>query len=193
MQKLNDDKAPEDVFFVYYDGFADALSVSTAAAVKGAPVIYLTKSGELNADTAAYLASVKGSVKNAYVIGGTGVITDNMMKNVGNALGVTPTRVFGADRFATCVAVNEKFADVLNGDSICVATGMDFPDALAGGVFAAMNNAPLFLVNSKEDPLRLSDTQKALLKTRAPEMLFVFGGSGAVPDSHVHTVAAASV
>ncbi|MCR5478263.1 MAG: leucine-rich repeat protein, partial [Ruminococcus sp.] len=141
MQQQNENKAPTDVFFVYYNGFADALSVSAAAAVKGAPIVYLTTNGALNPDTAAYIADLKkaGSVKNAYVIGGTGVISDDMMKKAGNALGVAPTRLFGANRFETCIAVNEKFAGVLNGNMLCVATGMDFPDALAGGVYAAIN------------------------------------------------------
>ena len=39
MQQQNENKAPTDVFFVYYNGFADALSVSAAAAVKGAPIV----------------------------------------------------------------------------------------------------------------------------------------------------------
>ncbi len=193
MQALSEDKAPEDIFFVYAFNSADALSVSAVAAVKGAPVIYLKTKGELDNATAAYLDSVKGKVKNAYVIGGTGVISDEMMKKAGDAVGVKATRVFGKDRFETCVAVNDKFKDVLNGDSICVATGMDFPDALAGGVFAALNKAPLFLVNGKLKTLTLSNTQKAYLKTKAPQKLYVFGGTGAVPDSHVQTVAKASV
>ena len=162
------------------------------AAVKGAPIIYLSTKGELDKATADYLASVKGSVKNAYVIGGAGVISDDMMKKAGDALGVTPTRVFGENRFETCVAVNEKFADILDGTSICVATGMDFPDALAGGVFAALNKAPLFLVNCKAKSLALSDSQKSYLKTKSPQKLYVFGGTGAVSDSHIQTVAKAS-
>jgi putative cell wall-binding protein len=78
-QQLN--TKPTDVFFVYGLNYADALSVSTAAAQKNAPVIYLTTNGKLNADTAAYLAELKGynCVKNAYVIGGDKVISDDMM------------------------------------------------------------------------------------------------------------------
>ena len=132
-------------------------------------------------------------MKKAYVIGGSGVISDDMMKKAGDALGVTPTRVFGKDRFATCVAVNDTFKDTLNGDTICVTTDMDFPDALAGGVFAALNKAPLFLVNGKVKTLSLSDQQKFYLKTKSPQKLYVFGGTGAVPDGHVQTVAKASV
>lgn len=192
-EKLNEN--PTDVFFVYYNGFPDALSASTAAALKNAPIIYLTTDGDMNADTAAYLAKLKkaGSVKNAYVIGGTGVISDDMMKKAGNALGVAPTRLFGANRFETCIAVNEKFAGVLNGKMLCVATGMDFPDALAGGVYAAINKAPLFLVNGKLNTPKLTDDQKAYLKTKAASKITVFGGTGAVSDEFVKLIANAGV
>ena len=188
-EKLNEN--PTDVFFVYYNGFPDALSASTAAALKNAPIIYLTTDGDMNADTAAYLAKLRkaGSVKNAYVIGGTGVITDNMLKKVGTALGVTPKRLDGKDRYETCVAVNNEFKSLLSGKSICAATGADYPDALAGGVFAAIQKAPLFLINGKAQTLILSDKQKAYLKTLTPNMMYVLGGIGVVPDSHVKTVA----
>ena len=176
-------KTPTDVFFVYGNGFADALSVSAVAAAKGSPIIYLNTKGELDKATSDYLASIKGSVKNAYVIGGTGVISDDMMK-AGKALGVTPTRVFGANRFETCVAVNEKFASVLSGESMCIATGVNFPDALAGGVFAAQKKAPLFLASGK-----LSDVQKAYIKAKAPKNLYVFGGTGAVANKLVDDIA----
>ena len=184
---------PKEIFFVYGLNYADALSVSTVAAVKNAPIIYLKTNGELDKDTAAYLASLKkkGCVKNAYVIGGAGVISDDMMKKAGNALGLvfnkTITRVAGANRYATCVAVNNKFSDVLSGKSICIAKGLDFPDALAGGVFAAANKAPLFLADNK-----LTDEQTKYLKAKKASKLYVFGGTGAVPNSRVQSISASS-
>ena len=187
--KLN--KNPTEVFFVYGMNYADALSVSTVAAVKKAPVIYLKTDGELDEQTAAYLNSIKGKVKNAYVIGGKGVISDNMMKKAGSALGLkfnkTITRVAGENRYSTCVAVNNKFKSVLTGKSICIATGTNFPDALAGGVFAAMNKAPLFLADTK-----LSDEQSRYLKTKKASKLNIFGGTGAVPNSLVYSIGKAS-
>ena len=196
MQQQNENKAPTDVFFVYYNGFADALSVSAAAAVKGAPIVYLTTNGALNADTAAYLADLKkaGSVKNAYVIGGTSVISDDMATKAANALGLAKaTRVAGANRFETCVAVNEKFADVLGGDMLCVATGMDFPDALAGGVYAAKKKAPLFLINGKVKTPSLNDKQKAFLKVKGADSITAFGGTSVVPDDHIADIAKNSI
>ena len=187
-QKLNSD--PTEIFFVYGLNYADALSVSTAAAVKNAPIIYLPKDGTLDAETASYLNSVKGKVKKAYVIGGEGVISNSMMKTAGSALGLKGTaieRVFGSNRYSTCLEVNKRFSGVLTGKSLCVSTGKNFPDALAGGVLAAKNKAPLFLADGA-----LIAEQKSYLGTRKANKFFVFGGTGAVPNSLVYSIGAAS-
>ncbi len=190
-----DKKAPVEVFFVYGLNYADALSVSPIAARLNAPVIYLTTSGSLNADTAAYLAKLKkaGTVKIAYVIGGTSVISDDMMEIAGDALGVKPIRAAGANRFETCAALNDMFKSLLYGNMLCIATGMDFPDALTGGVYAAKNNAPLFLINGKAKTLNLLDKQKAYLKQKRVDKITTFGGTSAVPNAHVTVVAKHSV
>ena len=190
LTEKNNNKKPTEIFFVYAFNFADALSASTVAAVKGAPVIYLKTTGSLDKATSDYLASVKGSVKKAYVIGGTGVISDPMMKSAASALGLTSgktvTRIAGKNRYATCVEVNKKFASAMPGTALCIATGADFPDALAGGVFAAVKSAPLFLVNNAAK--KLDDTQTAYLKEKQAKKFFVFGGPGAVSDPTVNLV-----
>ena len=76
---------------------------------------------------------------------------------------------------------------------LCVATGMDFPDALAGGVYAAINKAPLFLINGKLKTPKLTDEQKAYLKTKAAAKITVFGGVGVVPDNHIADIAKNSI
>ena len=187
--KLKDEKgAPESLCFVFYNSYADALSVSSIAGVQGAPVLYVKTKGELDDATKKYIASVKSSVKNVYVIGGTGVISDDMCKTIRSATGKTPQRVAGANRYETCVAVNKKFAGTVSAKTLCIATGADFPDALAGGVFAAMNTAPLFLVNGKDKKSTLSDTQTAYIKEKGASKLYVIGGTGAVSDAFVEKI-----
>ena len=181
--------APEEIFFVYGLDYADALSVSSVAAIRKAPVIYLNKDGEMNAETAKYLESLKEleCVKNAYVIGGSGVISDDMMQKAATALGIEQIdRISGANRYETCVAVNEKFADNLTGDMICAATGKDFPDALAGGVYAALNKAPMLLVSDS-----LNQAQKQFIKAKNAGSVTVFGGTGAVSDEAAKQIAEA--
>ena len=185
-------KAPTAIFFATDSSFADALSASPVAAIKGAPIIYLNNKS-IDKATADYLKSVKGKVKNAYIIGGSGVISDAMMSSVAKALGLTVNktvvRVYGKNRYETCTAVNNKFKSVLTGDGICVAKGLDFPDALAGGVYAAATKQALFLADGK----KLQDCQNTYLKSKNAGKITVFGGTGAVPDELVKTIAQASV
>ena len=186
-------KVPDTIFFATDSAFADALSASPVAAIKNAPIMYLKNTGSIDKATADYLKSVKGKVKNAYIIGGDGVISNAMMKNVAKALGLTVNktvvRVAGKNRYETCVAVNKKFKSVLTGTGICVAKGLDFPDALAGGVYAASTKQALFLADGK----KLQDCQNTYLKGKNAGKITVFGGTGAVPDELVKLIAKASV
>ncbi len=188
---------PTVLFFVYGLDYADALSVSPVASIMGAPIIYLTKDGNIEAETARYLAALKkkGCVKTAYVIGGENAVSKAMMQKAGNALGLTVDkqmiRISGANRYSTCTKVNSTFADIVKKDMICIATGLDFPDALAGGVLASLHAAPLFLVNGKASP-SLSKEQKEYLSAKHPNSMAIFGGTGVVPDRTVGEINAAS-
>ncbi|MBQ1904508.1 MAG: cell wall-binding repeat-containing protein, partial [Ruminococcus sp.] len=181
--------SPSDVFFVYGFNFADALSVGAAAGKMGAPIIYLRTDGTIDKATAAYLADLKkqGCVSNAYVIGGEKVISKDMMNKAGSALGVTPKRISGANRYETCINVNKTFANRFKRKGVLIAKGLDFPDALAGGVLAASLEAPILLADKA-----LQSTQKEYLKSKKPNLFYVLGGTNAVPDKLVNEVAAAS-
>ena len=183
---------PTELFFVFAGDYPDALSVSTVAARKNAPIIYLSTNGKIDAATQEYLTSVKGKVKNAYVIGGEGVISNPMMHNAADALGLKAgenmVRVAGNNRYLTNIEINKKFADVLTSNSICVATGKNFPDAMAGGVLAAQKGMPILLAADK-----LTTEQTAYLTASAAKKIFVLGGTGAVSDElaqqaadHIH-------
>ena len=184
-------KAPSEIFFTSSEKFADALSVSSVTALKKAPIIYVPKSGSIDKTAHDYVKSLKGKVKNAYFIGGKGVISDEVFNTIANSLGLksgsTIVRIKGSDRYETCVAVNNKFAGLLTAKGVCIATGENFPDALAGGVFAAKNKVPIMLASGA-----LSSSQSAFLKQKAARNIYIFGGKGAVPESLVNIIAKAS-
>ena len=58
---------------------------------------------------------------------------------------------------------------------ICIATGNNFPDALAGSVYAANHNAPIILADGS-----LSDQVMNYLKARKITGATVFGGEAVV-------------
>jgi putative cell wall-binding protein len=92
----------------------------------------------------------------------------------------TVSRLAGTDRFATAVAVSQsRFSGPI--DTVFVATGTAFPDALAGGPAAARRKAPLLLVERD----RIPDATRAELDRLAPAHVVVLGGAASVSDGVV--------
>lgn len=92
-------------------------------------------------------------------------------------------RVAGADRYATAAAIAaEAFAQ---GVTIAyVATGTDFPDALAAAAAAGAMRAPVLLVT----PIGIPDATAAQLARLKPDRIIVVGGPGAVSDAVLPTL-----
>jgi putative cell wall-binding protein len=88
---------------------------------------------------------------------------------------VSVERWAGADRFATAAAVSaHSFAAGV--PVAFIASGMSFPDALAGGPVAAVEGGPVLLVKPDSVPLA---TAVELARLR-PGRIVVLGGPGAV-------------
>ncbi|WP_211654847.1 Ig-like domain-containing protein [Planococcus alpniumensis] len=145
--------------------FPDVLSVSSYAAKNGVPIL-LTRTDRLPDETKAALDGISST----YVIGSTGVVS----KAVSDSL-PKPTRFGGKDRYETGYEVATKLK--LGTDKAYIATGSNFPDALAGSVLAAKNNAPILLVRPQQIP---EATNKQLASY---DGFSIFGGTGAVSDS----------
>lgn len=114
---------------------------------------------------------------------------DNPDVFVTPALGVPAppvTRLSGSDRYATAatVALSEfASADV---DTVFLATGADFPDALTGGPLAAHLGAPILLAGVDELPGVTADA----LRTLAPKRVVALGGTAVLSQAVVDRAAA---
>lgn len=84
-------------------------------------------------------------------------------------------RLWGADRFATAVAVSEAMKPD-GAELVFVATGFDFPDALAAGAVAGAVDAPLLLVQRDSVP----SVTAAELTRLAPTSIVILGGETVV-------------
>ncbi len=168
-------KKPAEVFFAYSHNYADALSIGSVAAIKKVPVLYIAADGVLSDATKAYLQS--SGAKTATILGGKLAIAGAAENNIKKAGASTVVRIAGGSRYETCIKINERFASVIGGNSVCVATGLDYPDALAGGVFAAKNGAPLVLV-----PKKLTSVQTGYINSIDPDITYIFGGKIAVSE-----------
>jgi putative cell wall-binding protein len=106
------------------------------------------------------------------------------MTSPASAAAITTTRYAGADRYGTA-------ADIATGvfgtsATAILATGLNFPDALAGAYLAGALNAPLLLT----DPNTLSPETAAALGTLKTQNVIVLGGSDAVSDAVVTSLEA---
>ena len=192
--KTKTGKNPTSVFVTTDKNYADALSASPVAAILGAPILYVKSIGALNSNTTAYLKSIKSSVKNIYIVGGVNAVSKDVVAKIKTVLpNKKVTRFDGTDRYETCIKINKAFASTLSGKAVCVAKGYNFPDALAGGVFAAKQKAPLFLADKLDAKATISKTQANYLYIKNPSKLYIFGGETAVPTALVKTIAKASV
>jgi putative cell wall-binding protein len=158
--------------------FPDALSVAPLAAAEGLPILLSATSGLVH-DTARALEAVGAT--DVLVIGGTSAIATEVTDQLPR-----PRRLAGPERYATSVAVAEELlrrSGVL--DTVYVATGHDFPDALAAGPVAARTRGPVLLVDGA-NPARSPATLE-FLRTHGAAVgsLWVFGGTAAVADGTV--------
>ena len=175
-----------EAFFVSSGNYPDALSVSSIAALKKAPILYLDKTGVPDTSTASLLSSLKknNQLMSTYIIGGTSAISSAAETNIKNYCPFV-TRVHGSNRYDTCIKVNTLFAAFLTGKSVCLATGTNFPDALAGGVLAAKEAAPVILTVGNT----LTADQQKTIGGRSFTKVYVFGGKNAVSNDVAYAAA----
>lgn len=91
-----------------------------------------------------------------------------------------PSRLAGADRFATAVEASQ-FSHPNGADVVYLAVGHNYPDAIASGPAAAAEGAPILLVNSNSVP----GSTEAELNRLSPNEIVVLGGSAAISDDVV--------
>lgn len=125
--------------------FADALSAAAVAGAKDAPVVLVKGSGggsaKLSKDTTSLLEALK--VTKTVIVGGKAAVSEGIEKDL-KALGTT-VRYGGGDRYDTSRLLNAAtYPSADPARTVFLATGKDFPDALAGAVLAAANNGPLY-------------------------------------------------
>lgn len=119
--------------------YPDALSVTALAGRLGMPIV-LTPGGTLS-PAAAEVMDTYGTTE-TLIVGGVGAVSAAVEARLPH-----PVRIGGADRYETAALLGEyatRFG--LGHEDIFVATGADFPDALAVGPLAAKVNGTLVLV-----------------------------------------------
>jgi 5'-nucleotidase len=168
--------------------FADGLSGAFLAGSVGGPLL-LTRAGSLPSVTVAALADLH--VRRVWVIGGTGAVSEAQARWL-RVSGYTVHRLGGATRYDTNQLVLARTAAGGSTDgkrTALVATGADFPDALAGGPLAVGASLPVVLTAPRTLPAGV----RAALTSRRIERVVLLGGPAAVSAQVEAAVAALGI
>ncbi|ANS79182.1 N-acetylmuramoyl-L-alanine amidase [Serinicoccus hydrothermalis] len=159
------------VFLASGRDYPDALAAAAAAGMEDASVL-LTRPDLLPGATSEELARL--SPETVYVIGGDAAVSDDVAGAAGASAGEV-VRLGGTNRYGTAAAVAGEFFPT-PGPGAFLATGTEFPDALAAAPVAAMNNMAVLLTKPEMLP---ADTVEAMTQMRA-QLVHIVGGYGAV-------------
>ncbi len=146
--------------------FADCLSASAT----GLPILLVnTKRNVLSSTQKQFLGTLSNSP--ITIIGGTGAVSDHLMKSLQSS--GTVTRLSGSNRYATSALIAARYFK--NPDTVYTASGTNFPDGLCGGPLACYNRSPILL--TAEGSERWAAEYVA---TKSVSRGYVLGGTGAV-------------
>ncbi len=149
--------------------FSDALSIAPVAAANNEGIVLATR-GSVEAGL------TKQGINEVTLVGGENSIGSGVEKSLGSKF--KTKRIAGTDRYKT----SEMIVESTGKKEVGVATGKDFPDALASGAFLAKKNLPLLLVNGK--------TQTSL--PQGLKGLYTFGGKSSVANDFGKRIAGAN-
>lgn len=127
--------------------FADALSISSYAYAKQAP-IFLADGNKVLTDEA--LSAIKNDgFSNIIIVGSDKVVAEttvDQLKGIG-LNGKNIKRLAGTDRYLTSEAIAHfVISEGLTADNITLATGENFPDALSGSSLCGSKNSAILLL-----------------------------------------------
>lgn len=155
--------------------FPDALAAAAAAGRLGGPVLLVTPT-TIPAVVKTELARLKPS--KIIIAGGTGVVSASVQTQLAAYTTGSVVRQSGPDRYSTAAAISA--ATFAPGAPIAyVATGLNFPDALAAAAAAGRLGGPVLLVQ----PTVIPTVVKNELTRLQPARIVVAGGTGVVSSS----------
>jgi subtilisin family serine protease/putative cell wall-binding protein len=162
--------------------FPDALAGAPAARIGGGPLL-LTAGSFIPPPTASELSRLKPG--RIVILGGTGAVSTGVESKLKGYAAGGVRRIAGADRYATAAAISATVFPSGTG-TVYVATGANYPDALAAGAAAARTKSSVLLVSASSIP---GPTAKELDRLN-PSKIVIMGGTGVVSDAIAAQLAA---
>ena len=158
------------VFIATGADFPDALAGAAVAAELGAPLLLVGATG-IPGPTATELDRLNPN--DIVILGGEAAVSPQVEEALGEYGNVI--RLSGSNRYATAAAISE-FGFPGGANTVILATGLSFADALAGGPAAAELNGVVLLTH----PTTLSPETLAEIERLDPSEIIILGGPSAV-------------
>lgn len=155
--------------------YPDALSASAVAGAQNAPVL-LVRGTAATAPEATVATLQELGVTETVVTGGKAIVSDSILSQL-KSYGAR--RESGTDRFLTNQQLNREL--VSSATRAYLATGFDYPDALAGAAVAGAQGAPLYLTRSQCVPAPIHRDVTASPVTQVT----LLGGKGVLGETLV--------
>jgi len=176
-QSILTDDPGQRVYVATGTSFPDALSASAAAGSEGDAVLLVPGSSPA-LDTASRDALQRLHPDDVVVAGGPNSVSPGILSAIqGMSWPQGALRISGADRFEASRNINlDGFAEATD---VFIATGVKFPDALAGAAIAGQAGAPLYVVPSDCIPQGVLDDIRGF---RA-ETVTLLGGAASLSSS----------
>ena len=132
----------ENVVLASGFNFADALSAGQLASALDAPLL-LSSQDKLDSQTKNEIERLKA--KKVYVVGGDNAISKTGIDTNLQSSNINVTRLEGQDRYSTSQKVMEKTKEIINPEYLLIASGKNFPDALAATGFFVNHKSVMVL------------------------------------------------
>jgi putative cell wall-binding protein/Ca2+-binding RTX toxin-like protein len=172
------------VFIASGEVFTDALSGGPAAAAAGAPTL-LVRQNAIPLETVLEISRLRP--QKIVVLGGPATVSEQVLNSLGT-YAPTVDRWASANRYSTSATISAKaFTNAAAVDTVYIASGQIFSDALSGGAAAAADGSPLLLVRPASVPAEI----QAELKRLRPREIVVLGGPATLASTVVDGLRAA--
>jgi putative cell wall-binding protein len=163
---------PEKVFVATGNNFPDALGASPAAALGNSPVLLVNR-GATSLTPAERLTLFRLGAKATTIVGGPAAVGAALETDL--AASYPTTRFGGADRFEVNARLN-KATFKPGVDTLYLASGTTFPDALSGGAAAGAHDNALAITEQN----CVSGATASTIGRLVPSKVVILGGTASL-------------
>lgn len=156
------------------ESIVDALTVSYASAIFKIPV-FLTSKNSIDTETVEEMKRLE--VKQAVIIGGVNVVSENVANRLNNN-GINVNRIYGKDRYDTAIQLIEdiKKSGKIDTNKIFLCSGNSYADALSIASVTAKEGGIILLTDGNT----LTGGTKAYITSEAD--VKIIGGNAVISD-----------